>query len=198
RSVRAGAEYFHSSWIAHTLGENGDGRAFIRSHQGWFLQEFRQVSVDGRVPTDDAFEWQTVHLRIIVAAFEVVPATAGLDSVWIKWIVRFEATSARLRHIRPVARGLAVQGQAEQAIDPRAPRIQLAGRMGVRVDDAGCSADALQADGLPHQKQLVVHPGWDNDQVTGGCVVDGRLDRVPGRQNRRHPSTNRHRYSVNR
>ena len=81
------------------------------------------------------------------------------------------------------------ESQAEQAIDPGAPGIQLAGRVSVCVDDAGGSTDALQADRLPHQQQfgvarrlIVVAPAVPL-QATGPVVVvqvGSMMSRSPG------------------
>ena len=79
--------------ILHALRQNGNSGSFVGAHQRWLLQQFRQVAVDRGIPADDAFQRQPIHLRIVGAAGEVVPAgslgthcTCRSDRTdWCRW-----------------------------------------------------------------------------------------------------------------
>src|SRR5215470_10027764 len=60
----------------HSLRQDGNGSAFVSSHQRWFLQLLRQVAVHGGVPSENTFERYAIHyhLRVVRAAGEEVPA----------------------------------------------------------------------------------------------------------------------------
>src|SRR5207244_8214904 len=77
------------------------------------------------------------------------------------WIIGSgnEGGPARAAGITPSIRRTAGR-QPEQTIDLLAPRVQLARRVGIRLDDAGGSSDTLQPDRLPHQQQFLVGRGW--------------------------------------
>src|SRR5207244_2664098 len=76
------------------------------------------------------------------------------------WIIGSgnEGGPARAAGITPSIRRTAGR-QPEQTIDLLAPRVQLARRVGIRLDDAGGSSDTLQPDRLPHQQQFIVGSG---------------------------------------
>src|SRR5205814_8951442 len=120
--------------------EDRDSSSFVCSHQRWFLQQLRQVAVDGGVPPDNALQRQPIHLRTVGGAAEVVPAlrpaTLGPGRVIRMHIQERCPTGSGVV-------GLTIERQSEQAIDLRAPRIQLACWMSVRVENAGCSPYAL-------------------------------------------------------
>src|SRR5260370_37836487 len=58
----------------HAFTQDGDSRSFVRSHQGWFLQQFGKVPVDSGIPADNALHRHAVDLGIVGGAREAAPA----------------------------------------------------------------------------------------------------------------------------
>ena len=137
--------------------EDRDAGAFIRAHQGRFLQHLRQVAVAGSIPADEAFE------RDAVGTHE----HAGWAGVRAR---RIETAIVQVR--------CTIYRQTEQAVDLTAPWIQLANRVGVGVDGDRSRTHTLQSHGLPHHQQFLVGARADDDQIARGRVVDGGLQRV--------------------
>ena len=65
---------------------------------------------------------------------------------------------------------------AEQRVDARPPDLELGGRVLGRVDDDRPGADALQPHRLPHDHQLVVGAGVDQDEIARRRCIDRQLD----------------------
>ena len=153
----------------HALGKHGNGRPFIGPHQRRLHQQFAKIAVERRVPADDGFQRDRVdlalhcRLRRCCRRWAAVPARAA-------WVVRIVCAD------HP-----AVQRHAKQAVHLCAPRIHLAGRMRIGIDDNRRCAHALQLHGLPHQEHLLVAARPDEDQVARRCLIDGLLDRIVGR-----------------
>ncbi len=157
RRAVAGAGGRAGRVVLHAFGEDRDGRAFVGTHQRRLLQNFRQIAVQVGVPADQDFQRQ------------------GIDRALLR-----RRASGRCRGAVD-ADVVAVEAQAEQAVDLLPPRIDLAGRVGVGIDGDRSGADALQPQRLPHQQHFVVAARTDHDQVARGGRVDGGLQGVVGR-----------------
>ena len=70
-----------------------------------------------------------------------------------------------------------IRPPADQALDRRAPAVDLLGRHLAGVEGHAARAPALELDRLPHDDQLVVDARGDQDQVGRGGGVDRVLDR---------------------
>ena len=141
------------------LRQHRDACSFQRSHQRGLLQQLSQVAVEVGIPADCGLQRQPVDLWVDGGGIEAKPATSA------RAVPRVRRT---------------IDAQPEQTNDPRAPIIQLARRMGIRVDDAGGRSDALQPDRLPHQQHFLMGRPIDNDQVARLGRVDRSLDRARG------------------
>ena len=183
--IRTGSEYFDAGGITNALGQNRNSGSFVGSHQRRLLKQFSQVAVEGGIPADHRLERQAVYLGIVVAAGISGPSSARKRAGRIEGIVGFKAYTTRVGNIASIARGLAIERQSEQAIDPGAPRVQLARGLGVGVDDAGHGSDTLQPDRLPHQQKFFVDAGVHDEQVARLRVVNGGLNAVRGSHVRR-------------
>ena len=66
RRERVGSKRIRSVSGTDALAEDRDARAFIRAHQGWLDQLFRQVSVERGIPSHGGFERQPVDRELHV------------------------------------------------------------------------------------------------------------------------------------
>ena len=167
----------------HSLGQDQDARSFVSSHQRRLLQELSQIAVDGGVPAENAFQRQPIHLR--VGCFSPCQdiangrprGEAGPAAALVR-VGRIERIGVARAWGVPTGIGLTIGRQAKQTGNLGTPRIQLARGLGIRVDDGGGRAHALQADGLPHDHHFVVSAGRNDDQIARIGLVNRRLNRT--------------------
>jgi len=170
--------------IVHAFRRHRNGCSFVRAHQGWLLQELRQVAVEGGIPAHRSFQRQTIrlakHCEWVVRTCTGRAGVCSARIVRVAWLVS--------DGVDGVVDGRTIQRQSEETNDPPPPRIQLqyACWLCVGVDDAGRGSDTLQPDRLPHQQHLTVVARRNDDQVARQCGIDGRLDRLTCRQHGRN------------